>query len=370
MKLLILADSNSSHTIKWVRALKNNNYQIRIFSLYKPDYNLYQDLTNIVISSLDLQENLKFVDGDNISKLIYLKAVLKIKRLIKEFNPDILHAHYASSYGLLGALSGFHPFVLSVWGADIFDFPNISFLHKAIIKYNLSKSDKVLSTSKIMKEEIKKYTKKHIEVTPFGVDTERFFPQKVESIFTENDIVIGTVKSLEKKYGIEYLIKAFDLIRKDNINSSIKLLIVGKGTLEQKLKELAQNLGLTNDIIFTGYINHDIVEKYHNMLDISVSYSTDDSESFGVAVLEASACEKPVVVAKVGGLQEVVEDGITGFVIEPKNIVVLANVLKKLILNPDLRNKMGKSGRERVMKKYDWNDTIKQMITVYNSLIN
>ena len=370
MKLLLLADSNSSHTIKWVRSLRENNFDIRIFTLYKPDYSLYKDFSDVLISSLDLDEDLKFGNSIKISKIVYLKAIQKIKKLIKNFNPDILHAHCASSYGLLGALSGFHPYVLSVWGADIFDFPNISFLHKKMIKYNLSKADRILSTSEIMKEETKKYTNKNIEVTPFGIDTERFSPRKVESLFSDNDIVIGTIKSLEKKYGIEYLIRAFYLVKRYNKNYSLKLLIVGKGTLDQQLKNLVQELDLTNDTIFTGFINQDKVEKYHNMLDISVTFSTDNSESFGVAVLEASACGKPVVVANIGGLPEVVENGITGFVVEPKNITVLADVLNKLILNPELRIAIGKKGRERVIKKYNWDDSIKQMISVYNTLIN
>ncbi len=370
MKLLLLADSNSTHTIKWVSSLKRNNYDIRIFSLYKPDYNLYKDIADISISSIDLNENLKFGNDNKISKIIYLKAIQKIKNLIKNFNPDILHAHYASSYGLLGALSGFHPFVLSVWGADIFDFPNISFLHRAIIKFNLFKADKILSTSVIMKEETNKYTDKKIEVTPFGVDTEKFYPREVERLFSDRDIVIGTIKSLERKYGIDYLIRAFHLVKKNNLNYPIKLLIVGKGSLEWRLKELVQELELESDIIFTGFINHNEVEKYHNMLDISVAYSTDDSESFGVAVLEASACEKPVVVANVGGLPEVVENGITGFVVESKNITMLADALIKLILHPELRIEMGIKGRERVIKEYNWNDSIKQMISIYNSLIN
>ena len=131
---------------------------------------------------------------------------------------------------------------------------------------------------------------------------------------------------------------------------------MGKGSLDWRLKELVQELELESDIIFTGFINHNEVEKYHNMLDILIAYSTDDSESFGVAVLEASACEKPVVVANVGGLPEVVENGITGFVVESKNITMLADALIKLILHPELRIEMGIKGRERVIKEYNWND--------------
>lgn len=370
MKVLLLANANSIHTQRWIKSLRESKVTLGLFSLYSPDAAFYKDFPDIFISSLDLADKQRTKKENNFLKLVYLRGIIKVRQAIREFKPDILHAHYASSYGLLGALSGFHPYVLSVWGADIYDFPNFSFIHRAIIKYNLFKADRILSTSEIMKEETKKYTNKQIEVTPFGIDTDRFYPQKIESLFSDRDIVIGTVKSLEKKYGIVYLIKAFDLVKKNNPNYAVKLLIVGKGTLERQLKEIAQDLDLEMDIIFTGFIDHNKVEKYHNMLDISVSYSIDDSESFGVAVLEASACGKPVVVSNVGGLPEVVEDGITGFVVEPKNITVLAEVLNKLILNPELRIEMGKKGRERVIKKYNWSDSVKQMISIYNSLIN
>ena len=221
-----------------------------------------------------------------------------------------------------------------------------------------------------MKEEIKKYTDKEIEVTPFGVDLEKFYPHSVDRLFGKNDIVIGTVKALEKKYGIEYLIKAFNLVKQRNSNYSLKLLIVGKGTQESQLKKLVKELGLESNTIFTGFINHAEVEKYQNMLDISVSVSIDDSESFGVAVLEASACSKPVIVTNVGGLPEVVEHEKTGFVIEAKNHIALAEVLEKLVLNPKLRFELGNSGRERVKNKYSWNNSVAQLISIYNSLSN
>ena len=98
--------------------------------------------------------------------------------ILKTFKPQLLHANYATSYGLLGAMTGFHPFVLSVWGSDVFTFPKKSFAHKMLFKYNLNKADKILSTSRFMSQEISKYTSKKIEITPFGVDLEKFYPYK------------------------------------------------------------------------------------------------------------------------------------------------------------------------------------------------
>ncbi|MCD7873784.1 MAG: glycosyltransferase, partial [Acidaminococcaceae bacterium] len=151
-------------------------------------------------------------------KIRYLEALLLLKKVIKIFQPDIIHAHYATSYGLLGALVGFHSYIISVWGSDIFDFPNISLFHKNIIKYNFFKADIILSTSNVMAEEIQKYTSKGIKVTPFGVDINEFKPLNVDSIFKPNKIVIGTIKTLEEKYGIEYLIRAFSIVKKEIIN--------------------------------------------------------------------------------------------------------------------------------------------------------
>lgn len=365
MKILFLADSDSPHTLRWAKSISNYNYIIGIFSLHTPDPGLYKDMPGISLFSLNASRELQTKDETNISKIIYLKAIGKVKQVIKEFKPDIVHSHYASSYGFIGALSGFHPYLVSLWGGDIFSFPQKSFVHRGILKFSLSKADKILSTSKIMKEEAKRYTQKEIIVTPFGIDKDKFRPGKTNSLFKADDIVIGTIKTLETRYGIEYLIRAFYKVKKKFPQRSLKLLIVGKGTQKGYLERIVKELDLEGDTIFTGFINHDNVEYYHNMLDVYVAMSLE--ESFGVAVLEASACGKAVVVSNVGGLPEVVDDGKSGFIVEAKNSEVLVEALSKLICNPVLRTEMGKKGREKVISEYNWEESVKKMISVYNS---
>ena len=368
MRILILADSNSPHTLRWAKSIRNYNNSLSIFSIHKPDPRLYEDTPDILIWSIDASRELQTKDESNISKLIYLRARKKVKQVIKEFNPDIVHSHYASSYGLIGALSGFHPYLISLWGGDIFSFPNKSVLHKEILKFSLSKADRILSTSRVMEAEAKKYTDKEVIITPFGIDIERFYPKKENNFFKPDDIVIGTIKTLEKRYGIDYLIKAFKLLRKKFPNKPLKLLIVGGGTQREFLERMVKELDLENETIFTGYINHDDIQKYHNMLDIYVAMSLE--ESFGVAILEASACGKPVVVSNVGGLPEVVEHEKTGFVVEKENPEAIASAIGKLICNTELRIEMGRKGREKVINEYDWNESVKKMISVYNKVIS
>lgn len=99
--------------------------------------------------------------------------------------------------------------------------------------------------------------------------------------------------------------------------------------------------------VFTGKISHDLVQTYDNLLSVS------NSESFGVDVIEASACEKPIIVSDVGGLSEVVAKGITGIIVLSRNAEKTAEAIERLIFDKSLRDRMGKAGRERVSILYD-----------------
>ena len=255
MRVLILADSDSPHTLRWVKSLLKHQIEIGIFSIHTPNLKLYSDSPDIYISSLNASRELQTKKETNLGKLIYFKAVYKVKKLIKSFNPDIIHSHYASSYGLIGALSGFHPYIVSVWGSDIYSFPHYSALYKKILKYSLGKADKVLATSKVLMEETKKYYSNEIILTPFGIDTNKFSPDKTAGTLTNDSLVIGTVKTLEENYGIEYLIKAFHILKTKYPDKSLKLLIVGKGTQREKLEKLVQEFGIENEGSFLSCSN-------------------------------------------------------------------------------------------------------------------
>jgi glycosyltransferase involved in cell wall biosynthesis len=365
MKVLLLSDPNSAHTLKWARSLAANGVEIVIFGLGALTHDSYHGIPNIRVHTVG--QSVSRNEGA-FTKLKYLGALGEVRRVIAEFRPDVVHAHYATSYGVLGALCRFHPFVLSVWGGDVFSFPNRTVLHRWLLKHNLRKADRILSTSNVMAAETRKYTTKDIEVTPFGVDLSVFRPQAVNGPFAPGDIVVGTVKTLEAKYGIEYLVRAFHQVRSRHPALPLKLLIVGGGSLEQHLRSLVRELGIDDCTHFTGYVRYDEVPAYHNMLSISVSVSVADSESFGVAIIEAGACEKPVVVSKVGGLPEVVEDGVTGLVVPPRDTDATAAAIERLVLDPALRSMMGRAGRERVRRLYDWDDNVRQMIGIYQSV--
>lgn len=369
MKILLLSDCNLHHTIKWAKALSDRSITVKIFSLRKCETDIFDEDDFITVHSMGFDATMFRADTNVLTRIKYLMAFPQLIRLIREYQPDIIHSHYATSYGLLGALCRFKPFILSVWGSDIYIFPNKTALHKLLIKYNLSMASSILSTSNALAVETKKYTNKLIVVTPFGINMNIFRPiENVVNVFDKNDIVIGTVKSLEDVYGIDYLIEAFNVLKRRYSDIPIKLLLVGGGTKEMHLKNVVSNYGLENDTVFTGRVSYNEVPIYQNMLSIYVALSL--SESFGVSVIEASACEKPVVVSNVGGLLEVVENGVTGFIVESKNVDQAVEALEKLILNEDLRRAMGKAGRKRVEMLYNFENNVNQMIAIYNQSLS
>lgn len=356
MKICYLGDANSIHTKKLCYFFRNKGYDVSVISLNDGEIN------GVKVYSMEMKiEN----QGSSISKIRYLKNIMKIKKIIKDINPDILHAHYATSYGLIGSLSKYKPYIVSVWGSDVYDFPKKSFIHKEILKYNLKKADLVLSTSKVMAEETNKYTNKEIIITPFGVDINKFKPNKA---IKENngEIVIGTVKTLEDNYGIDYLIKAFNEVINRNKNLNLKLRIAGKGSKETKLRNLCKEFNIEERVEFLGFVDQKEVPNVFNSFDIAVFPSI--FESFGVAAVEAEACGVPVIVSDVGGLMEATSPEYSSLVFKKKDVNDLVEKIETLLYDNKLREKMGNNAREFVEENYNYIDNFNYINAIYLDL--
>ena len=199
MRICFVGPANSAHIVKWCTWFNNHGHDVHVISFSEGN------IPNTKVHIIDAGVTARSSD---VTKIRYLLSGKKIKRIIDEINPDIVNAHYATSYGTALALSGVKNYALSVWGSDVYDFPKKSFLHKALVQYSLKKATYLFSTSKAMAEEAGKYTDKRFEITPFGVDTGLFNPDKRTRKENDGDFIVGTVKGLSDKYGISYLLRA------------------------------------------------------------------------------------------------------------------------------------------------------------------
>lgn len=356
MKIVYLSEGDI-HTAKWVNSLSALGYEVHLIVM-EPVREAFPKDVKIYI--------LPF--GRPFGAVL---NIFSIRSLLKRIKPDIFHVHSASVNGLLGRLSGFHPSILSVLGSDVLIIPHKSLIHKKIIIKNLEYYDLICSTSKAMAKSILDLNRslKNLTVTSFGVDTKIFFPKNANR--KNDNIIIGTVKAVGHIYGTDILIKAFSKIRQmlrktqPELVDKMRLLIVGQGNNNKKIRSLILKLGLQDYVEMTGWVTNDQVPVFLRKLDVFVAMSR--SESFGVAVLEASACGIPVVVSDVGGLPEVVEDGETGYIVQRENIERCADVIQKLVEDPALRYKMGLAGVKFVKNKYEWSICVKKMTEVYES---
>ncbi|MCK4597405.1 glycosyltransferase, partial [bacterium] len=254
------------------------------------------------------------------------------------------------------------PFVLSTWGSDVFDFPHKSYWHKKILEYTINRADYLTATSRMLAEETRKHLrkKKIVHTIPFGVDIARFSPKAPK---VQQDFTVGIVKKLERKYGIDYLIKAFAKLFR--ANRKAKLLIVGDGSEESTLKKLCKSLDVDRNVRFIGFVENEQVPDYLSQMDIFVVPSIMSSETFGVAAVEAAACKLPVIASNIGGLPEVVIDGETGFLVPSKDPNAIAEKMVLLMQEIELRKRMGEAARRFVEQNYVWEENAKEMERLY-----
>lgn len=364
MKILLLAGGKSIHSVRWANQLSENGNEVHLcyVSNHKP-------ATDKFNKSVFLHE-LRFP-----SPYGYYFNIIQLRKIIKHYKPDIINAHYASGYGTLGRLTKFRPYLISVYGSDVYDFPYINKSNMRLIKKNLISADAIASTSYAMACQTAKLLNCHvndIHITPFGVDINKFV--KNNTINANSDFVLGSIKSLSPKYGIKYGILAIDylvnnLIKENEKKLNIKYLIYGEGEEKEELVRLVEEKDLNKIVEFKGRIPNELVPKVLNEIDIFLGTSILDSESFGVAIVEAMACEVPVIVTDVDGFKEVVNHGASGIMVPRGDYKKMAEEIYYLINNPEYRKNIGLLQRKRVVENYDWLENVKKMESIYQDLI-
>lgn len=363
MKVLLLSDAGSVHTQKWVQGLAAAGVEVALFSLTSVEFPLLRSAYSGVALNC---RNYMVRSESAFHKISYLKEVPKIRSLIKSFRPDIVHAHYASSYGLLGALANPAKYCISLWGSDVYAYPKANFAYKALLKYALAKADAVCSTSIDMARECERYYSGQVTVVPFGVDHGKF--QRSPRRGPAGDVIrFCTAKSLTPIYNIPNVVSAFVRLLEQNDEKRVELHIAGDGPeREACISEAGRWL---NDRIFlSGRVPHTDMPTF--FADKHVLVNVPDSESFGVSVLEASAAELAIIASNAGGLPEVVQHGKTGFLLDDISTIGLQKAMQVFVDHPEKVAAMGSSGRQFAIAEYAWDRCIQGQLQVYNAMID
>lgn len=369
MKVFLLTDINTTHSHKWIVGLRDNGVEVLVFSLTSiKDHSILNNI-NVKVFSLNLSPQ-KSHQYELAYKFRYLFAIRLIRKIIREEKPDIVHAHYATSYGFLSVLATRGQNILSVWGSDVLEFPKKNFLRKLFLRFVLNNSKKILATSSYLSKETEKLCSKKVSITPFGVDVGLFNTPNREYKTNDSNLVIGSIKTIDSKYNSELLVRAFNEIVKRNQGRKLRLLLAGNYSYEEyynKIVKLINEFGIQQYVELPGRIPNEKVPDVLSNIDIFVNISV--FESFGVSVLEASSCGIPIVASDVGGLKEVVKHNVSGLLVPVNDLSSTITAIDSLVQNAEMRMKFGQAGRNFVVEKYCIEKCINVMLNEYNNYI-
>ncbi|PID89827.1 MAG: hypothetical protein CSA97_06135, partial [Bacteroidetes bacterium] len=248
MRILIMADADSAHTLKWIGAFRNA-HEVCVYSFSAPGVG-HGALEGIPVYQVP-EDVLAALRTTGVRWQV-LRLVKHLRGVVRAFQPDVVHAFNLSSYGVVGSFLGFHPFVVSTLGLDVYHYPKRDVLSRFLTRRVFKKADVLLSTSEVMAKECSKYTDKEMCITSFGVNTDLFRPVPSEHRWGEGSFVVGNIKLLGEVSGQDLLIGAFAKLCERNPNVDCHLVFVGDGTTRQELEAQAVRLGIRERVHFEG----------------------------------------------------------------------------------------------------------------------
>ncbi|HEX7320876.1 MAG TPA: glycosyltransferase family 4 protein [bacterium] len=287
-------------------------------------------------------------------------AILKLTRA-RRF--DIAHVHWPFPHILFGLIARYFGRVklfATFYGLEIRWLkkkfaPLVPFFSALINRCHV-----VTAISNHTAAELKNIVRYNIPVIPFSVST-----RSKTGAITDDKAIMFAGRSVERK-GADYLIKAFASIKNEIPH---KLLIVGDGPERSSWEKLARGLDPSHRIQFTGWISdREIGDCYRTCSFFVLPAVYDkhgDTEGLGVVMIEAMSYAKPVIASNVGGITDVVEDGVNGFLVPPAEVTALAQAIKKLALNPSLCQQMGRAAKKIIDDKFNWDRITGRMKSLY-----
>lgn len=301
---------------------------------------------------------------------MYLGIRTIVERIYRNFRFDLIHSHMALPDGFAGILvknKYNSKLIITIHGMDLMITVNRSEKNKKCLEFSFNQADKIITVSnKLRNLGINNFglPEKVITINN-GIYPPKTFDQKLK-IRSNNKIKILSVSYLIERKGIEYNLRAVSkLIKK---YPEIIYSVIGEGLEKTNLMKLAVELGLDNHVNFIGKVSDSELLDYMSETDIFSLPSWN--EGFGVVYIEAMAHGKPVIGCEGEGIEDVVINGKTGLLVEPKNVESLVKALDFLIQHPEEGQAIGKNGKDLVIQNLTWAKNVQKTIGIYREVLN
>jgi len=303
-----------------------------------------------------------------------LALATKMTEVAESASLDLLHVHYAIPHSVSALLARMMaeprklPFITTLHGTDI-TLVGSDRSYLPITRFSIEQSDGVTAISNYLRDRtVREFDiKRPIEVIPNFVNCDNYKrgddPELRRQWAPNGEPILMHLSNFRPVKRITDAVEIFALVRQ---KIPAKLIMIGDGPDRGAAEYIVRTKGLTKDVCFLG--KQDQVDHKLGLADLFLLPS--DEESFGLAALEAMACEVPVIATNVGGLPEVVTDGVDGYLIPPRDVATGARRALEILLLPDRGRTMGQQARINARRKYCSNDVIPQYEAYYEKVLN
>ncbi|MBK7320083.1 glycosyltransferase family 4 protein [Candidatus Villigracilis affinis] len=295
---------------------------------------------------------------------------------------DLIHAYFLPQAGFVGTYAGKYlniPSVVSIRGNDIerAAFDPSKFSH---VMYALQNASAVTTNASELAKKAKAFIDREIHLIPNGIDTERFKPMERNEMLAEAiglrerkeeresavSFRIGFVGELREKKGLATLLSGYTQVTKE---MPVSLLIVGeiREGEDKKLFDEFRALNPEHRIVVTGHVPHKDLPAYYSLMDVFVHPSLRDG--MPNAVLEAMACGKAVIATPVGGVLDVLEDGVNGRFTPVNDAEALAQEIEALLKDEQQRKQLGEQARKTIQTAFTPQRELEANLRIYNALV-
>ena len=362
MRICYLAEAGSVHTQRWVRFFAERGHAVAVLSLGAAP-----------ADALPAGTVQQFGTGGGPELYRLAQGVLAARELIARFRPDVVHAHFVSYYGVIGALAGFHPLLTTAWGSDILVEPRKSVFRRLGVQFALARADALTCDGENMFEPMRALGADagRVHLVRCGVDTRRWAPEAADrgaraALGWPPDCpVVISLRSLEPIYDVATLVRAVPAVAARF--PAARFLIAGDGSLRASLEALAIELAVADRIRFVGARPAAELARWVASATVYVSTALSDG-GMPSSTLEAMACGLPVVVTDSGDNRRWIVDGTHGFVVRCGAPAAVAEKICALLEAPELRRAAGDLNRRQVVEKSEYTTEMEKAEALYRAL--
>ena len=293
------------------------------------------------------------------------KYVLSLRDVIKELNPDLIHAGPIQTCAFIALLSGFRPVLTMSWAYDLVQEADRNSWMKRITTYVLRNCTFFVSDAKVSRDKAVAFGMdlEKTVIFPWGIDLRHFKPLTRRRI---KEITLFCSRTWEEIYGLDVLAKAF--VRVAASNPHVDLILLGEGSQGARIRQILMNGGVLDRVHFGGQIGQGDLPRWYHMADIYISPSHVDGSS--VSLMEALACGLPCLVSDIQGNREWIVERENGWLFRDGDADDLAEKILHAIKNRRSFKKMAESARKTAEQKANWEKNFGKLLEAYGTVMS